>query len=358
MSSSPLISIVVSNWNRVDDMKLCIESIRKQDYPNLELIVVDNCSTDGSVEYLTKLKMNIPYIIEVMATSDNSAMYTLNYGFTRASGEFILVMDNDAELISESTISQLYNYIKSDYRIGAVSCRVMGDDGNHQTAIRKRNGTHYTYEEVRNMSCIDYFEFHGAASLFRTSIFKEVGMYDPDFFIYCNELDTGLKMIARGYRVLYACDIPALHHASPSARPTGFRTYYAIRNYSKCINRNFTWPTRTFMVLFNGITGLLCSIMANAQEFIYSRNKEAPLIQGGGMIKTLFKCLYIYMVSLWESFYMPERKETILLNQYRSRIYNAERCLFAWTTLIMLWEMKVNATVIVHKIKEKIMEIF
>ena len=97
--SIPLVSCCISTWNRVDDLRKCVESIQSQSYPNIEIVIVDNCSTDGTFEYC----MELGCTYHRMENSESSAMETLNLAFSMASGEYILVLDDDAELVNNNS---------------------------------------------------------------------------------------------------------------------------------------------------------------------------------------------------------------------------------------------------------------
>jgi len=330
MSDRPLVSVVISNWNRLSDVRKCIESIMIQDYENKEIIVIDNCSNDGSIEYLKSLGDKISLCI--MPHSDFSAMCTLNCGFSIANGKYTMVMDNDAELVDPESITKLVRIIECKPNVGAISCNVCGDDGYHQMPIRHSDGSEYSDKELHRVygkTTFNYFEFHGAATLFNSNVLRKMGYYDPDFFIYYNELDLALKMLGNGYEVLYSMEVPAIHHLAMTSRSGGMRTYYAIRNYATCFNRNFHFPQRTIMVACSGFSILFNGIIDNFRARILHR--EGVVNSGGVDYTVMGRCIYIYLLSIIKSISPSDRNKFNDVSLIRPEFYKAEMQLFRWT---------------------------
>ena len=124
--SPPLVSCCISTWNRVDDLCKCVESIQAQSYPNIEIVIVDNCSTDGTFEYC----MELGCVYHRMEDTSSSAMETLNLAFSMGSGDYILVLDDDAYIRDNDGIEKLVNIISRDPTIFAVSANVVDNYGN------------------------------------------------------------------------------------------------------------------------------------------------------------------------------------------------------------------------------------
>ena len=247
------VSIVVSNWNRRKEVERTINSIVCQDYPNFNLVIVDNHSSDGSIEYFRSFIQSNPgfdVYLHIMESCDYTAMETLNLGFRYADGDYILVMDNDAFMAFPNCLSQLVNSMESDDRIAVVSAHVKSHSDEAQLQILNEHGVAYCTKDMDTFgSLYDTYDFHGACSLFRTDALKEMGYYDESFILYLNEIDLGLKFLGAGYRVVYDPNALAFHPRSMKARrQVRYAIFYSLRNYNHVICRNTNSRLHRFML--------------------------------------------------------------------------------------------------------------
>lgn len=244
-------SVVVSNWNRLDDIQNCIGSILMQEYPNVEVIVVDNCSTDGSLEYLRSMKDSIK--LYEMPHSDFSAMYTLNHGFYQARGKYVFVVDNDCFFCKTDVISEAVKVMESDEKIFAMSTNVLGRDWLPQMVLVKGDRSRLLkHLEVATCGVVDSLEFHGAATIMRNDVGSKLGWYDLNFFIYSNELELSIRAWNAGYRVVYNSDIDTMHVGSTAWRPEMRNRYHGFKNIMFIINKYFRKNTRIKLYLLCG----------------------------------------------------------------------------------------------------------
>lgn len=107
-----MISVVIPAFNRADTLKSCIESVEQQRFAGLELIVVDDGSTDGSAGLLKHLQHRYPDLILVSNPGNYGVNYARNRGIERATGKFILFLDSDDKL-AEGSLSSIYDTINS-----------------------------------------------------------------------------------------------------------------------------------------------------------------------------------------------------------------------------------------------------
>lgn len=234
LKKRPLVSIVVLNWNRLEDTKLCIDSVIKLDYPNFEIIIVDNGSTDGSKEYLSKLE-NIIYV-------DNP----VNRGFTgghidglqKCSGEFIVLLNNDAVIKP--------NYIKvalthfGNPKVAVVGGRSYNWDDTHK--LFDESGPFYSYQEINvftgeafmssddNKVPQEVNNVSGSCVVIRRSVIDAIGyLYNP-FFAYFEETDLFARYKRAGYKIIYDPDLRIWHRGgvSSGSNTGSYFFYYQI----------------------------------------------------------------------------------------------------------------------------------
>ncbi len=120
-SASPteLISVIIVSWNRCDDLDVALASVRRQDYPNLEIIVVDNGSADGTVEMLRSGRHG-PLAL-YRASENLGASVARNIGLRLARGSLVAFMDSDAEALEATTLTRLARRMTEEAKVGAIA---------------------------------------------------------------------------------------------------------------------------------------------------------------------------------------------------------------------------------------------
>ena len=221
---SPLLSIVIPNMNHVDDLKACIDSIvEKNDYPNVEFVIVENNSTEESIRnYYTQLvnRSDIKAKVvdftkdhpDTMGVFNYSAL--MNYGVSHSDGEYILMLNNDTRMINADSISEMMGFVRrSD--VGAVGARLyfgnntvqhaglvlgLGGVANSQFLGSGREQVGYFYRST----CVqDLSALTGACLLTSKSDFESVGGFDESLAVAFNDVDFCLKLRAKNLLCVY-----------------------------------------------------------------------------------------------------------------------------------------------------------
>lgn len=185
----PLISIQILNWNRAEETQRAIESAMAQSYSNIEVIVIDNGSTDNSVS-LTK--QNFPHIKVVELENNYGCPGGRNKGVEHCNGEFIFYLDNDGVLHKEA-VQKAYDIMKQEDSIVVVTGQVYDFDSPNEIDTTMMPKSLKRYKRI---------DFQGGVCMHRKSMYDLVGYY-PSHFMYggeetylsCKILDAGLKII-------------------------------------------------------------------------------------------------------------------------------------------------------------------
>lgn len=217
LNNYPLVSVCIVTYNRLNKLKRCINSVLMQSYKNIEFVILDNCSDDGTKDYLLKLTDTVNCDIRTTFLSDpnDNAIQTINQTFKSALGEYILVMDDDAYFVNEWSLKNIVdtamNY-RDDYGgiPAIVGCNIIGPDGKSQLKVRTESGDIANLIEIEN-GVYNYYDFKGACALLDRGIISKLCFYEDSFKIYMNELDLSLKCIHAGYFVLYCPWIKVYH---------------------------------------------------------------------------------------------------------------------------------------------------
>ncbi len=222
------ISCVISTWNKREAVDANVRALKAGTRVPDEIVVVDNCSSDDTVEYLRNEHPDL--VIMQMSTDKLGACETFNVGFRRASGDAIAIMDDDVEATT-SWLEILERVLESEPdTTAAVSSRVIepGMPEAYQRAEVER-GPYYAST------------FRGCGTLMRAHVLRACGGYDERLFIYGNERDLTARVVNAGYRILQHPE-PVIHHQTPFGMKAGKRSlYYHVRNFWLCAFKYAAW---------------------------------------------------------------------------------------------------------------------
>lgn len=262
-SMPPTISVVVINYNRGDLLTRCLTSVLALTWRPLEVIVVDNASTDGSPEMVER---TFGARVRLLRRSENSPVSARNQGFQQAAGEFILSLDNDIVLPDPAVLAKAVALFDRFPQVALLSLKIGPEDDPAQPLP-----DHWWYpvswEQGRDRHFYtDYFS-EGAA-MFRAGPLRAVGGYDPDFFQYFENYDVAFKLIAQGHDLLYS---PALQSVELDVR-RGLLHRRSRRNY--LILRNKLWLLWKYYPLGTALFYAVSRIGAAGLRAIPSRNVD------------------------------------------------------------------------------------
>jgi GT2 family glycosyltransferase len=214
----PTVSLVICVWNRKDDLRDNLRACLAQTIAADEIIVVDNCSKDGTPEMV---RAEFPAVkLIAMPHSNYGACETFNIGFASAKGEFVGILDDDVVLPPTWTADMLAEFAREPATTAILSPKVvepqMPDWYKASAAVNT----------PRYMST-----FRGCASLARHAAIRQCGYYDVRFYIFGNERDLTTRLLNRGYRVKMVPAIEVFHKAPFGMRHGKRSLYYHVRNF-------------------------------------------------------------------------------------------------------------------------------
>jgi len=218
----PDVTVISLTYNRRENLRELLSALRCQTYESFEVIVVDNASSDGTVEMV---KRQYPEVRLIQAP-DNLRNYSYNLGVEAARGEYLLLMDDDGQPSSRSWISQVVARFRADRELGVVACTVrMRDTGR----IAHDNPQFVPQpDEFGGYPCPAY---NGTGAGLRRRAVQAVGpMYPAPFFHIYIELHLCTRLMEAGWKVRYFPKIEVFHSRSSSDPPANLG-YYGLRNY-------------------------------------------------------------------------------------------------------------------------------
>jgi len=249
MKNKDRVAIVIVNWNTYKLTRSCIVSLNKCVHKNFEIFLVDNNSSDESVEKLKKEFKNLHFILNNKNTgfckANNQAIEKI---LSKNTFNFIMLLNSDTE-VSPFFIKPLVDKFKSNEKIGAVQPLILNwsdkssiwkyeGDINRTFGITSHRNKNKIFSDEKMKS---YTEWVSGCCIFTTpSIFKEVGLFDEIFFAYYEDVDWSIRLKKQNYLIALSKLSVVYHHESGSSKSSkkqneGYLSpkshYYNFRNH-------------------------------------------------------------------------------------------------------------------------------
>lgn len=228
-NADPLISIIIPNKDHIDDLKRCIDSIEERStYRNFEFIIVENNSEDKETfAYYQQLETLNPKVHVVYWKGIFNYSAINNFGVQFAQGDYLLLLNNDTEIINDDCLEELLGYCTRD-DVGAVGARLYYEDDTIQHAgvvigfggiaghcfvQQKRGFTGYCH---RIICAQDYSAVTAACMMVKRKAFEEVGGLSEELQVAFNDIDFCMKLRQAGYLIVYNPYAELYHYESKS----------------------------------------------------------------------------------------------------------------------------------------------
>ncbi len=246
------LSIIIVNYNVKEFLQNLIYSIYKAvENIKYEIIVVDNASDDGSIEFLQEKFPEIKLIINEKNLGFSKAN---NIGLKHAGGEYILLLNPDT-IVQEDTFEKMINFFEKTPDAGMAGCKILNPDGTLQLACRrsfpgpwtsfcKVTGLSNLFPNSRlfaryNLTYLNENETYevdavsGSFMMIKREVYEKVGNLDEQFFMYGEDLDWCYRMQKAGYKVYYVHNTTIIHYKGESTKRSGIdetKIFYKAMN--------------------------------------------------------------------------------------------------------------------------------
>ena len=242
----PEIAVVVVNWNGAHLLSTCLGSLRAQTYADFETILVDNGSSDDSLELVAR---EFPEV-RVVALSDNLGLAGgTNAGIAVTDAPIIVTLNNDTEA-DPRWLAELHTALKAHPEAGSAASKLLlfdrrdvihsagdfyGLDGipGNRGVWQHDNGT-YARQELVFGAC-------AGAAAYRRSMLDDVGGFEDDFFMYCEDVDLAFRGQLLGYRCVFV-PTAIVYHMLSATGGGPIASYYCGRNFLRVIARDMPGP--------------------------------------------------------------------------------------------------------------------
>ena len=258
----PKVAVVILNWNGVKYLKKFLPSVMASTYPNLEIILGDNASTDQSVTFV---KENFPSIRIVKNEKNFGFAGGYNLVLKQVEAEYFVLLNSDVE-VSSGWIEPVIEMMQGDEQIAAAQPKILSFQNKDTFEYAGAAGgfiDHFGYVFCRgrlfdslekdlgqynNPSQI--FWASGASFFIRSSIWKDSGGLDADFFAHMEEIDLCWRLKNRGYKIMY-CPESEVYHVGGGTLSveSSFKTYLNFRNNLVMLQKNLP-GNKALLIIF------------------------------------------------------------------------------------------------------------
>ncbi|HBP00829.1 MAG: Glycosyl transferase family 2 [Candidatus Moranbacteria bacterium GW2011_GWE1_49_15] len=226
----PKVFAIVLNYNGQDCLVPCLDSLYQSDYANLEIVVVDNASKDGSLENAREKFPKIHFI----KNSENVGFACGNNVAIRFAlekmADYVFLLNNDAT-VQIDTISNLVKEAEENPDLGMASPIILSADGNGvwfaggKISWREMKTVHVPGSQEQNPYETEYVS--GCAALIRKDVFGEIGLFDENFFLYYEDADLSCRATRAGFKLRMIPEALA-HHAEKSEMVNKKKLYWLV----------------------------------------------------------------------------------------------------------------------------------
>lgn len=240
------LSIIIVNYNTRDLTTQTIESVINTLKSNVdyEIILVDNNSTDGSIEFL---ESNFSQIKIIKNTCNLGFSKANNTAIKQSKGNYVLLLNSDT-IVLENCLEECVTYMEKNKDIGVLGCKLLLENGELDHACKRgfpkpeaslfyllklnrifpenKKFGQYTMGYLNEDEVNEVDSLTGAFMMLRREIISEVGLLDEDFFMYGEDLDWCFRIKEAGWKVVYYPKAKIIHYKGGSSKKKGFKTIY------------------------------------------------------------------------------------------------------------------------------------
>jgi GT2 family glycosyltransferase len=242
-SDRPLVSIIIPHWNAIHHLPVCLDSLRAQTHPHVEVIVADNGSTDGSLELLAD---DYPWV-RTLALGENLGFTgACNAGLQAARGEFAVLLNNDTEA-DVHWVEEIVAAFERHPEAGLVASKMLlfdqrdtfhtAGDFYRVNGIPGNRGV-WQFDEGQYDREEPIFSACGGSAAYRMAMLDQIGLLDDDFFFSCEDLDLAWRAQLAGWHCIYNPRAVVYHKLKASGGGTT-ASYHDGRNFIYLLTKDY-----------------------------------------------------------------------------------------------------------------------
>ena len=255
-------SVIVLNWNGEPFLEKCLGSLQRQSLRNFEVILVDNGSTDSSVEFVTN---HFPQLTVVPLPKNLGFCGGNNEGIKRSGGKWIILLNNDTEVVPEF-LNAIHQATQTHSDAGMFACKMLFADSpsvieNCGFAVSPAG----TAQEIGRGEVnrgqygpdLEPFGPSGGAAVYSRAMLDKIGLLDDDFFLIYEDFDLAMRARLQGFRCRFVPEAVVFHkYRSSLAKLPDWQVFYSQRNVEFVYLKNMPTP----LLLRHGLSHLLYDV--------------------------------------------------------------------------------------------------
>ncbi|MCP1101359.1 GT2 family glycosyltransferase [Aequitasia blattaphilus] len=238
------VTIVIPNYNGIKFLNHCLSSIQEKNTLDVDVIIVDNASEDGSIQ---EARREYPHYEYILLDKNYGFSRAVNEGIKRAKTPYVLLLNNDTE-IEYGFVEELLSSIKKNDKVFSVEALMIQYNNRNKvdSAGTFYNAMGWAYARGRDKDVENYrteintFAACAGAAIYRREVFKKIGLFDESFFAYLEDIDVGYRGRIAGYKNKVEPKARVYHIGSGSSgsRYNLFKIGYSSRNNIYLIYKN------------------------------------------------------------------------------------------------------------------------
>ena len=285
-----LLSIGVISYNTKELLETCLESILKN-FPQFatEIIVIDNHSSDGSVEMV---ETRFPRVNLLANSSNKGYAKAVNQFLDMSKGQSLLILNADV-IILDHAIKRTFEFYQHQENAGFVGCKILNDDGSLQRSCRGFPNlinflsenfylykifpniplfgqvfmTHFNYRTIKKVQVI-----LGAFMMVDKKVIDKIGPMDDRFFMYSEETDWCYRAVKAGFENIFYPDAKIIHLGEQSTRQSSVEMFIELhKSHHKYIDKHYN-KLYLLAVKIVLVVGLILRLILSFLAYIFSRS--------------------------------------------------------------------------------------
>lgn len=273
----PSVSLIVVNFNGRKLLKQCLQSLLATDYPDFEVVVVDNASTDGSLEEAERVFGSDSRVRFVRNIENVGHAEGCNNGARVTKGRYIVFLDSDTEFGAKDWLWELVRVMEGEKSVGLAQAKLVlaEDEGSLDYVCVGVDalGTWAATYGLREEAFKENFEILAASSgcfIVRRDVFEEAGGFDSDYFIYDDDTDFSLRVRLLGYRVLLVPSAVVVHRGGVLRGLNSGTLYHSSKNRVRTALKNYelknVWWRFSVLSFFTFVVSLGFVVLGKSDE--------------------------------------------------------------------------------------------
>ncbi|MDG6221992.1 MAG: glycosyltransferase family 2 protein [Candidatus Bathyarchaeota archaeon] len=323
----PSVSVVIVNFNGKHLLKACLNTLLKTKYPNYDIVIVDNASTDRSLETIKPVISSDSRVKIVENTKNVGHSEGCNIGAQTSNGHYIVFVDSDIEFGSKNWLWELVNVMENDKSVGLAQAKIVLSENQNRLEYFCENvdalGTWSANYGSKAQEINSNFELLAASAgccIIRRNVFNQIGGFDKDYFIYDDDTDLSFRARLLGYSVLFVSSSVVIHRSSVLRGVSGTMLYHSSKNRMHTAIKNYEFKNVCWRFPLLGFFTLVVSA-----GFFITKNHDAAKASLRGLMNTItdFKKIWTKRLN-----FQPKRnvkdfelvKKGFVRNDFRSTI--------------------------------------